>query len=63
MKKYYFISWYKKKANEYINQRIVFLNRMIKLRHENIRITSAKSRWGSCSEDNNLAFSFRLIMD
>ena len=62
LKKYYFISWYKKKANEYINQRIVFLNRMLKLRHENIRITSAKSRWGSCSEDNNLAFSFRLIM-
>ena len=62
LKKYYFISWYKKKANEYINQRIDFFNLMLKLRHENIRITSAKSRWGSCSEDNNLAFSFRLIM-
>ncbi|PKN82576.1 MAG: M48 family peptidase, partial [Deltaproteobacteria bacterium HGW-Deltaproteobacteria-1] len=27
-----------------------------------IRITSARSRWGSCSEDNSLAFSFRLMM-
>lgn len=62
LKKYYFVSWYKKKAAEYIMQRIDFYSRLLKLQPGNIRITSAESRWGSCSEDNNLAFSFRLIM-
>ena len=62
LRKHYFVSWYKKKAYDFINQRVDFFSRMLKFQHENIRITSAKSRWGSCSEDNNLAFSFRLIM-
>ena len=62
LKKYYFVSWYKKKAAEYIHQRIDFYSRILKLHPEKIRITSAESRWGSCSEDDHLAFSFRLIM-
>lgn len=62
LKKYYFISWYKKKAREYIHQHVDFFSRMLNLQPENIRITSAESRWGSCSGDNNLAFTFRLIM-
>jgi predicted metal-dependent hydrolase len=62
LRKHYFVSWYKKKASDFIHQRVDFFSRMLKLHQENIRITSASSRWGSCSEDNNLAFSFRLIM-
>ena len=62
LRKHYFISWYKKKARDYINKRIDFFIRMLKLQPENIRITSAESRWGSCSGDNNLAFTFRLMM-
>jgi predicted metal-dependent hydrolase len=62
LRKHYFVSWYKKKAHEYINQRVDFFSRMLKFQHKSLKITSAGSRWGSCSEDNNLAFSFRLIM-
>jgi predicted metal-dependent hydrolase len=62
LKKHYFISWYKKKAHDFIHERVDFFSRMLKLQPENIRITSAESRWGSCSGDNHLAFSFRLIM-
>jgi predicted metal-dependent hydrolase len=62
VRKHYFVSWYKKKAQEYIHQRVDFFGRMLKFQYENIRITSAQSRWGSCSGDNHLAFSFRLIM-
>ena len=62
LKKHYFVSWYKKKARDFIHQRVDYFSRMLKLQPENIRITSAESRWGSCSGDNNLAFSFRLIM-
>ncbi len=62
LKKHYFVSWYKNKARDFIHQRVDFFSGMLKLQPENIRITSAESRWGSCSGDNNLAFSFRLIM-
>jgi len=62
LRKHYFISWYKKKAWEYISQRIDFFSATLKLYYGNIKITSAEKRWGSCSADNNLSFSFRLIM-
>jgi predicted metal-dependent hydrolase len=61
-KKHYFVSWYKKMAHDFIRQRVDFFSGMLKLQPDNIRITSAESRWGSCSGDNHLAFSFRLIM-
>lgn len=62
LKRYYFISWYKKKAQKFISQRLDDFSRKLKLRYESMRITSAKNRWGSCSSDDRLAFSFRLIM-
>jgi len=62
LRKHYFVSWYKRKAREYIRQRIDFFSGMLKLQHGNLTITSAESRCGSCSGYNNLAFSFRLIM-
>jgi predicted metal-dependent hydrolase len=62
LQKYYFVSWYKNKLREYILHRIDFFSRMLKLQYGNITITSAEKRWGSCSGDDNLAFSFRLIM-
>jgi len=62
MKKYYFVSWYKKKAKEHIPLRVEHFSWELDLQPGSIRITSARSRWGSCSEDNSLAFSFRLIM-
>ncbi len=62
LRKHYFVLWYKKKTHEYLRGRVDFFSRMLKLQPGNLRITSAKSRWGSCSEGNNLAFSFRLMM-
>ena len=62
LRKHYVVLWYKKKAHKYISERVDFFSRMLKLQPGSLRITSAKSRWGSCSSDNNLAFSFRLIM-
>jgi len=62
MKKYYFASWYQKKAREHIPVRVEHFSRELNLQPRSVRITSARSRWGSCSEDNSLAFSFRLMM-
>ena len=58
----FFISWYKKKAGEYLSKRVEFFSRKLSLQPQRVKITSAGQRWGSCSEDNNLSLSFRLIM-
>lgn len=62
MKKYYFALWYQQKAKEHIPVRAEHFSRELNLQPRGIRITSARSRWGSCSQDNSLAFSFRLMM-
>ena len=54
--------WYKKKAKEYIVRRVKELACEHNFKYNNIRITSAKTRWGSCSGKKNLSFSWRLIM-
>ena len=62
MRRHYFEMWYKKKAMDYIPARVSELARTLKLTPKDIRITQARRRWGSCSADNSLAFSFRLMM-
>jgi hypothetical protein len=61
-RKCYFIEWYKTKARQHFVRQVEDLGRRLEVLPRNVRITSARSRWGSCSEENNLAFSFRLIM-
>jgi len=58
----FFVSWYKTKAREHLSQRVDFFSRELSLQPRQVKITSAGKRWGSCSEDNNLSFGFRLIM-
>jgi predicted metal-dependent hydrolase len=58
----YFVSWYKKKAKQHLRQRVDFFGHELNLRAKSVKITSAEKRWGSCSADDNLSFSFRLIM-
>jgi len=62
LKKHYFVSWYKKKARSYLSGRVDYYSGMLKLTAGSVRITSAETRWGSCSQVNRLSFSFRLIM-
>ncbi len=62
MRKHYFVSWYKKKAEQYLNDRVDFYGNMLKLTTSGVRITSAEKRWGSCSYNNHISFSFRLVM-
>jgi len=62
VRKNYFIQWYKNRAAEYLASQVERISRRLQLLPAGIRITSARSRWGSCSPENNVAFSFRLIM-
>jgi len=62
IRKNYFIIWYKQKALEHIIERVNIFQKQFNLLARGVRISSARQRWGSCSPDNKLAFSFRLIM-
>lgn len=51
----------KKEAKNYIPERVYFLADKFWLQFNKLRITSAKTRRGSCSSKKNLNFSFRLM--
>ncbi len=56
------INWYKEQAKPIIPPRVRHLADIHGFTYSRIRITSARKRWGSCSPDNSLNFSYRLIM-
>jgi len=57
-----FIKWYKKEAEENLTGRVNYYSHRLQLFPKGVKITSAKYRWGSCSRDNRLSFSWRMIM-
>ncbi|UCG35277.1 MAG: M48 family metallopeptidase [Candidatus Omnitrophota bacterium] len=57
-----FADWYKKKAFEKISERVQWYAALFGLSHKSIKITDAQKRWGSCSVEDKLCFSWRLIM-
>ena len=57
-----FTDWYKKKAYEKISERVEWYSYLLGLKHNSLKLTDAKRRWGSCCVKNNLRFSWRLIM-
>jgi predicted metal-dependent hydrolase len=56
------IDWYKKRAREKITERVEWYSRVLGSKYRTVNITAAKKRWGSCSANGNLNFSWRLIM-
>ena len=57
-----FIQWYKGEAREKIAGRVHYHSQRLQLLPTGTKITSARWRWGSCSHDNRLSFSWRIIM-
>lgn len=57
-----FIEWYIKKAKEIIPQRLSELALKNNFKYRRVKITRAVKRWGSCSNNGNLNFSWRLVM-
>ena len=56
------IKFYKKEAKKYISERILEICRKLKIDFNFLKITSARSRRGSCNSKKNISFSFRLIL-
>ena len=57
-----FQSWYRQQAKHWIIERVKFFAELHELRYEKLKITSARTRWGSCSPKNTLNFSWRLML-
>ncbi len=57
-----FKKYYKQEAKAYIIPRCNELAQKYGFIHAGIRITSAQTRWGSCSSKKTLNFSYRLVM-
>lgn len=56
------IKLYKLIAKEHIARRVMYFAHKMNVNPTAIRITSANTRWGSCSGKNSVNFSWKLIM-
>jgi predicted metal-dependent hydrolase len=54
--------WLRQMARLLINQRIRVINEKLKLPFNRVFIKGQKTRWGSCSQQKNLNFNWRLVM-
>lgn len=57
-----FIRWYKVQALVVISERVAFHAEKSKITYRKIRISSARTRWGSCSSNGTLSFTWRLVL-
>jgi predicted metal-dependent hydrolase len=57
-----FEHWYREQAKQIVPARVELFARQHDLSYRKIGITSARTRWGSCSASGSLSFSWRLIL-
>ena len=57
-----FERWYRKQAKQILTERVHLYADQYGFQFRKIGITSARTRWGSCSANGSLNFSWRLIM-
>ena len=57
-----FIRWYKAQACAVISERTKILSEQYGFKPKQVKISSARTRWGSCSPDGTLNFTWRLVM-
>lgn len=56
------ISILRKNAKEYLPSRVLYFSKYMNLYPTGIKITSARTRFGSCNANNSLCFSLRLML-
>ena len=60
--KKYLESWYKQQARKIIVARVAHYAKIAGLSYRSIALTSAETRWGSCSSQKTLNFNWKLVM-
>jgi len=58
----YFENFYRTKAKIIIKARVIDIANKLNIKFNNLKITSATGRWGSCNSQGNVNFTWRLIM-
>jgi predicted metal-dependent hydrolase len=57
-----FERWYREQARTIIGERVSLYANGYGFQYQGIKVTSATTRWGSCSVNGSLNFSWRLIL-
>lgn len=57
-----FETWYKRQARAVLSERVAFYAREHGFAAGKFRLSSARTRWGSCSAKHTLSFTWRLVM-
>ena len=57
-----FEKWYRKQADQILNGRVRWYAAKHGFQYKQVKITSARTRWGSCNSLGTLSFPWRLIM-
>jgi len=57
-----FERWYRKEAARILKKRVEQYASQYGFQYKKVGVTSARTRWGSCSASGALNFSWRLIM-
>ena len=58
----FFTRWYKEQALSVFSERVHSYANLHGFQPKKVKVTSAKTRWGSCSSNGNLNFTWRLVM-
>jgi predicted metal-dependent hydrolase len=54
--------WYQTRAYEVVSERAAYYSNVSGMKFQQINITGAKKRWGSCGTNGNLNIAWRLVM-
>jgi predicted metal-dependent hydrolase len=57
-----FIRWYRQQARKVLTNQVNIIAKEHGFQFQKVRISSARTRWGSCSTSGNLSFPWRLVM-
>jgi predicted metal-dependent hydrolase len=57
-----FTAWYRRQAHLVLEERVALLAQRHGFSYRQVKITSARTRWGSCSGRGTLNFPWRLVM-
>ena len=57
-----FLRWYKEQAARLLLERVLNFAGKHGFHYQKIRISSARTRWGSCSSRGTLSFTYRLVL-